>query len=159
MISITPGDIIAVLYKTYSRIISVISFSNLFIITVNTIGSSEISQWIPSLLNPAKISILIDLLSQRNIPAYPSSNGTTALLKMLFEFLVAKRSMIGFAYISIQEVYRFRPCLAMAYPAIAFPTILLIFTVLPTVYLLKIHQSVTVPHLRHPGILHSLIPL
>ena len=34
MISITPGDIIAVLYKTYSRIISVISFSNLFIITV-----------------------------------------------------------------------------------------------------------------------------
>ena len=40
-----------------------------------------------------------------------------------------------------------------------FPTILLILTVLPTVYLLKIHQFVTVPHLRHPGILHSLIPL
>ena len=51
----------------------------------NLMGSSEISQLIPSFENPTKIFICTALLSQRNTPAYPSPKGTTALLNMLFE--------------------------------------------------------------------------
>ena len=52
---------------------------------------------LPSLLRPAKISMLIDLLSHRNTPAKPPSNGTTALLNTLLDTRLPSLPIIGFA--------------------------------------------------------------
>ena len=60
-------------------------------------GSSLMSQWMPSLEKPTKISIWMERLSQRNTPAKPSPNGTTAELNTLLERFVAWRPMMGFS--------------------------------------------------------------
>ena len=63
----------------------------------NSIGLGSISQWIASRLKPRWMFIVRVLSSQRNTPAKPSLNGTTALLKMLLEVGIASRGIIGLA--------------------------------------------------------------
>ena len=58
-------------------------------------GSSSMVQWMPSLLKPAKMSMLMERLSQRKTPAKPSPKGTTALLKTLLDRLLPSRPMMG----------------------------------------------------------------
>ena len=62
---------------------------------MKTIGCSSISQSIPSALRPAWMFIVRAVSSIRKTPAKPSSNGTTAELKMLFERGRWSRAMIG----------------------------------------------------------------
>ena len=60
-----------------------------------TIGCSSISQSMPSALRPEWMFIVRVLSSMRKTPAKPSSKGTTAELKMLFERGRWSRAMIG----------------------------------------------------------------